>query len=157
MAWDSETAQVGSNSGDPAYNRDAALVQWRDLALQLEALKAAEINLRNLIIKHEFEGAEIGTNYVELGAGWRLKGLIKESHNLDKDIDKVDAALATIAASGPKGAFIAERLVKWEPKLSVKEYELLDEEVRILLSPLVTIKPVQGSIELVPPKFVKDQ
>jgi len=136
---------------DPNYNRNDALRLWQKAAHDLEVAKEVEINLRNLILSNEFKNASRGTNNLELGNGWILKAVIKENVKLDPNTDTVDAALAKMAKVGNEGTFLSERLVVWEQSLETAEYYKLNGEYKKIFDTVVTIKPGQGSLELVDP------
>lgn len=156
MAWDTETNQAapqwGSNSGEPIYNRDECLMQWREIAKQLARLKDQEIGLRNFILQNEFPGSLEGTANIELGAGFKLKGVFKQTYKLDNDTAKVNAAFEALEKTGERGKLLAERLVNWKPELKVSEYKALDEDFKKFIQPVVTISPAQASLEIIEPK-----
>lgn len=91
----------------------------------------------------------------ELNAGWKLKLVHKFNYTLDKDNEKVESALDRMSKLGNEGTFIAERIVRWKPELSIKEYRELDGEYRKIVDSVLTIKPGTPAIELVEPKVKK--
>lgn len=154
MAWDSERPIAPSNPNptQPSYNRDHVLQVWRQLLADLEAAKAAEKNLRNFILAHEFQNASRGTHNIDLGNGWKLKAVVKENLKLDKDQAKIDAVIEEISKAGNEGAFLVGRLISYEPKLNEKEYRELGDTYRRIIDKIVTITPAQSQLELVEPK-----
>lgn len=126
--------------------RDEIVLKWKEAKEQLDEAKALEMELRNAIVSMCFDESNVGTQNIDLGAGWKLKAVVKESYNLSSDTDKVDAVLDTFED------WQAERLVKWSPRLMKKEYDELDAEDRAKLEPILTIKAASPTLELVAPK-----
>lgn len=130
--------------------RNAALLAWQEAAKVLEAAKADEMEKRLKAFGMCFIKPKEGTNTLTLGNGYELKAEYKFNYSLDKD--KVDDALEKIEKLGNEGTFIAERLVKWSPELSISEYRKLDKQYLDLITPVLTIKPGTPSLKIVPPK-----
>ena len=137
-------------------NRDALIPQWQEATKALAAAKEAESALRAEVLKNAFsfnpEALREGTENFELGNGYKLKAVFKISRNLNNENEAVDKVLSKIEKTGPEGAFIAERLVKWKPELSVSEYKKLPEKFKKLFDEVVTSKEAIPSLELVAPK-----
>ena len=137
-------------------NRDAKILAWEAAVKALAAAKDAEAALRKEVLAEAFafdpEALREGTENVELGAGYKLKAVFKISRNLNNENEAVDKVLSKIEKTGPEGAFIAERLVKWKPELSVSEYKKLPEKFKKLFDEVVTSKEAMPSLELVEPK-----
>lgn len=134
------------------FDVDEALVKWGAISEQLETIKTAEMNLRKIIFGECFPNPKEGTNNLELGAGYILKGTHKLSYNVSNQDDVCTKALEAIHDTGNEGPFIAERLIKWKPELSTSEYKKADDKYKKLLEPCLTIKPGSPSLELVAPK-----
>ena len=131
--------------------RDAQLLTWDATQKQLTALKAREMEMRKYIVESNSQGIDadiIGTQNVDLGNGWKLKAVIKDTYTLDKDNDKVEAALDRL------DDWQADRLVKWSPRMMKKEYDELTEAQRAAFNDVVTIKRAAPTLTLVPPKEV---
>jgi len=137
-------------------NRDAKILAWEQAVKALDAAKDAEAALRKEILKTAFafdpEALREGTENFELGNGYKLKAVFKISRNLNNENEAVDKVLSKIEKTGPEGAFIAERLVKWKPELSLTEYKKLPEKFKKLFDEVVTSKEAMPSLELVAPK-----
>ena len=106
---------------------DEKLMAWNKLKLDIEDLKADEMDLRKLIVRSAFPEAVEGTNTLELGNGYKLKGVVKYNYKLP-DNDKVEAGLKKLETLGNEGAFIADRLVGWTPKFLLSEFRTLQED-----------------------------
>jgi len=143
--------------------RDAVILAWRDKAEQLERLKAEELIARNAVAKL-FSDPKEGTNTIALGNGYELKYVHSFNFNLSNS-DKpkpesgmlplaTDVALDAIEKMGNEGKFIAERLVKWSPELSITEYRLLadDSPIKKAIDKALKISPAAPKITLVVPK-----
>ena len=137
-------------------NRDAKILAWEAAVKTLAAAKDAEAALRKEVLAEAFafdpEALREGTENFELGNGYKLKAVFKISRNLNNENEAVDKVLSKIEKTGPEGAFIAERLVKWKPELSVTEYKKLPEKFKKLFDEVVTSKEAMPSLELVAPK-----
>ena len=137
-------------------NRDAKIIAWEAAVKALAAAKDAEAALRKEVLAEAFafdpEALREGTENFELGNGYKLKAVFKISRNLNNENEAVDKVLSKIEKTGPEGAFIAERLVKWKPELSVSEYKKLPEKFKRLFDEVVTSKEVMPALELVAPK-----
>ena len=137
-------------------NRDAKILQWQEATKALAAAKDAEAALRKEVLAEAFafdpEALREGTENFELGNGYKLKAVFKISRNLNNENEAVDKVLSKIEKTGPEGAFIAERLVKWKPELSVTEYKNLPDKFRKLIDEVVTSKEATPALELVAPK-----
>ena len=137
-------------------NRDAKILAWEAAVKALAAAKDAEAALRKEVLAEAFafdpEALREGTENFELGNGYKLKAVFKISRNLNNENDAVDKVLSKIEKAGAEGQFIAERLVKWKPELSVSEYKKLPEKFKKLFDEVVTSKEAMPSLELVAPK-----
>ena len=137
-------------------NRDAKIIAWEAAVKALAAAKDAEAALRKEVLAEAFafdpEALREGTENFELRNGYKLKAVFKISRNLNNENEAVDKVLSKIEKTGPEGAFIAERLVKWKPELSVSEYKKLPEKFKKLFDEVVTSKEAMPSLELVAPK-----
>lgn len=136
-------------------NLASLLHQWTDASKNLEVAKAAELRLRKEILKVYFPDGKDGTETIELDSGSKLKATFKQNFSLDKDTEKVDAILEKLEKSTKDGKFVADRLVKWKPEISVIEWRVLSSQHRKIVEPIVTIKSGQPSLELVLPKGTK--
>lgn len=137
-------------------NRDAKILAWEESVKALAAAKEAEAALRREVLAEAFqfdpEALREGTENFELGNGYKLKAVFKISRNLNNENDAVDKVLSKIEKAGAEGQFIAERLVKWKPELSVSEYKKLPEKFKKMIDEVVTSKEATPSLELVAPK-----
>lgn len=146
-----------------AMSRDEVLIEWEHLKDQLSKAKEAEMQMRKYIVSRAFPDATEGTNTLELGNGYQLKAVTKFNYNLDPDLDKVEAALGEIAGMGNEGAFIADRLVKWEASFLLTEYRKLQEDdatdiqkqIKKRIDQVLTITDAAPQLEIKEPKVKK--
>lgn len=136
--------------------RDALILEWREKQAQLSKLKDEEMALRKQVLGELFsfdpEVLREGTENFELGQGYKVKAVFKIDYKLNNENDAVDKVLTKMEKAGAEGAVLAERLVKWEPKLSISEYKKLPDKFRKLIDEIVTTKEATPSVELVAPK-----
>lgn len=137
-------------------NRDALILQWREAQQKLASAKDEEMSLRKRVLSEIYsfdpEALREGTENVELGQGYKLKAVFKIDYKLSNENEAVDKVLTKMEKAGAEGAVLAERLVKWEPKLSISEYKNLPDKFRKLIDEIVTTKEATPSLELVVPK-----
>lgn len=147
--------------------RDALIRNWLLSKKQLDTAKEAESVMRAQIVAMYFDpNKEKGTENLELGEGYKLKCVKKETAKIDKN--RIDSALEAIEALGERAKFFAERLFKWTPDLSITEWNDIKERaeggdamcqaiVGKLLgdateTPIVTFAPGMPSLEFIEPK-----
>lgn len=109
-------------------DRDTVLMSWQQAKDVLEAAKTTEMEWRKYVVKRAFPNPNEGVNTLSLGGGYELKGTVKYSYKLDKDISKVWAVQNRIAATGNRGAFLADKFFSWKVDFLTTEYKKLLEE-----------------------------
>lgn len=128
---------------------------WSEAKSVLDANKANELANRLTVINDlPFDDdKDEGSQTLKLYAGWKL--LLKRTFNysVDKDTQKVMACLNELGAINP-GA--ASELIRWEPVLSEGAYKKLTENEKLIVAPIITMKPGTPSLELKPPAPPKD-
>lgn len=141
---------------NPNAQRDALLIQWQEAKKTLDAAKEIEMQLRKRVVTevYNFDENELreGTENVELGNGFKLKAVFKTNYTLNNKDNNVDKMLCKLEAAGPEGKFVAERLVKFKPELSVAEYKKLDVKMRRIADLVISTKPAAPTLEIVAPK-----
>lgn len=136
------------------------IAEWQDAVGVLARAKQRESELRSEVLQgaFQFKGANDsrkGTENFELQGGSKLKAVFKLNFKLEAG-DALDKALANIEKTA-EGKFIAARLVKFKPELSVTEYNQLDDgsKVKAQIDAVLTISAGTPSLELVEPKAKK--
>lgn len=138
-----------------------ALIQkWQADKLALTSAVIAEKASRAAVVEHVFgTDAPMGTNNFDLGEGFTLKYVRSTNYKLDKgDVDpntgfnNTDRALDLIRKTGNDGAFIADRLVKWTPELSVTEYKGLSDTHRKIINTVITTSDASPELTIATPK-----
>jgi hypothetical protein len=131
--------------------RDKLIVAWKTAKEELAIAKVAESQLRKLVIETLFPThKEEGTENFELGNGYKVKAVFKQTYSLSAD--DVVGCLEQMAELDEAGKVYAERLVKFKPELSTSEYKKLPEPYKALIDLILTVKPASPSLELVEPK-----
>lgn len=115
---------------------DTAILCWEAAKYNLSQAKENELEWRKRAFELGFgASAEEGTNTLELGNGYALKGVKKFNYKLKAPvgfkgdtIDAVDEVIGKFAQISNEGAFIADRLFKWSVDMSITEYRQLCDE-----------------------------
>lgn len=145
--------------------------EWRDAQETLSRVKGKEMLLRLKIFKHYFVTPEEGTNNIELPDGTILKG----GYKIDRKIDPAGLAAVKMLTVGEMRDYLTklgfdvtahaddvkvvdalrlsiDKLVKWEPSLSIRDYRTLTSEQHAVFDTCMLIKAGAPSLELVLPK-----
>lgn len=126
--------------------------RWEALQALMSAVKSAaepEMLARKEVMATAFPEANEGTNTIELGGGWKLKGVRKIDRKLD------EASLPDTIVALRAAGVMTDRLVEYKPQLKIAEFRELTEEQKIILASSLTEKDASPSLELVPPKTKK--
>lgn len=131
-------------------NRDAIILNWQESQKALAKAKEIEAEARQQVIAL-FNAAPdaSGVQNIDLGSGYKLKATFKLNHKIKGDVEKMLSKLENI---GEEGKFIAERLVKFKPELSLTEYKNLSDKMRKITDEFIVTTPALPSVELVEPK-----
>lgn len=144
--------------------------QIEPLTTQLEPLVEQERSLRSQIISKAFPllcddcrthmdatgtaehhpsacgcGKE-GVNYLDLPAGWRLRGTVV----IDRKVD--EAALGAVEVELQKMLINPDTVFRWKPEVQTKAYKDLPVEIRHIVDQALIIKPGSPKLEFVAPK-----
>lgn len=144
------------------YDEGKLTEAWQLQADSLQVAKWREMSLRTLVFKIRFPAPTEGTNNLALADGSTLKAVVKYNYKLDRDVEKVEAALNLLERlGGHEGKFIGERLVLWTPDLVKKEYDILiedavkdktKEQMLLAFNQVVTKTPATPALEIKAPK-----
>lgn len=145
------------------WTRDQCLQHWQTLKAALDVAKEAEMEMRKYVVSRAFPNPNEGVNKIDLGGGYELKAGVKFNYNLDSNLDNVEAALDKIAKMGNEGAFIADRLVKWEASFLLTEYRKLQADdatniqkaIKLEIDKVLTITDAALTLEIKEPKKAK--
>ena len=146
------------NMTNPNLERDNEILAWQAAQEALNNAKALELELRNKVAARNFPNAEVGTNNLELGLGYKLKMVRKLNYNLTNNEGQTERALNEIEKLGNEGKFLAERLVGWTPKLSLTEYNRLEAsnpthaKIKAIIDAVLTVTDGTPTLEVVAPK-----
>lgn len=125
------------------------LRRWEALSRIQGSLKMVtepEMTARKDCMAAAFANPKEGTNTLELGNGWKLKGVRKIDRKLNED------ALPVVKEALAKSGVLVDRLIEYKPSLSITEYRELTAEQVAILNEALTEKDGAPSLELVPPK-----
>lgn len=131
---------------DPVYLQ--RLHEWQVASQELKALKEREMQLRKVLASAFFPTPSEGTNTLEIGNGYKLKGVF----GMDRKVD--EAALKAADKALRDAGVPLDDLVRWKPDLSITEYRKLDDqpEKKVIFDMVIITKPSSPSLEIVPPK-----
>lgn len=126
------------------------LLEQQQAAKQAKFYAERDKELRGMIYGMAFAGLEDGkTHNQPLGKGYILKG--KRDIRYKVDANLADAALDELTALGNEGPFVAERIIKWTPELSVSEYKKLTPAQKAIIDKVVTTTPGLPTLEIKEP------
>jgi hypothetical protein len=130
---------------------DELILEQQEAAKQAAFYSKRDKELRALIYGMAFAGLDYGTQHnTPLGKGYFLKG--KRPVNYKVDPNTVDAALDELSQLGNEGSFVADRVIKWSPELSLTEYKNLTAEQKAIVDKVITTTPGLPTLEVVAPK-----
>ena len=137
------------------------IMSWLSAKKSLDDAKAAEMTLRETLVETYSDKRESGTENIPANGGNIKIVSAIEYKCIDPSVTDqrqgnkrkaVDEALRAIAALSPEGGFIAERLIKWVPELSVSEYKKLNAQQKALIDRVIETKPKAPQVS-----FEKDE
>lgn len=131
---------------------DEVTQAWIEAQTALAKAKETEGALRIEVIRRRFQDQSVGTKNIELGNGYKLKSVFKLNTRLKTEDECVEKMLTKLENSGPEGAFIAQRLIKWKPDLVKAEYDALPAKFRKMVDEIVITSPATPSLEFIEPK-----
>lgn len=142
-------------------SKDALLLRQQQYAAELKRLQLVENLLRAEVVNRYF-GKDIveGVNNYDLGKGYTLKVTHSYNYSLSESekprngglAKATSFALARIRNMGNEGAFIADRLVKWKPDLSLTEYRMLNDDFKKVIDEALTVSVAAPKVEISEPK-----
>jgi hypothetical protein len=143
--------------------RDRLLLSWQRSQEALAAAKETEADLRRQCVDFAFDpNKNSGTERIALGNGYEAKAVKKINYGWVKtpegdkvDKKRIERALDAIEACGNEGVFIAERLIKWTPDLSLTEYKTLADQYKKIIDEVIVTSEGMPTLEIVAPKGKK--
>lgn len=140
------------------FNDQQLVAHWHKTQGIANTWKLKEAALREECVRRIFSNdTAAGTYNIELGQGYKLKCVRKDTYTpitkkTNPDDVTISEALQKIRGLGNEGAFIADRLVKWKPELSLTEYKQSPENIQKIILDAIVIKPAMPTLEVVEPK-----
>lgn len=132
---------------DKATDQD--ILAWTESKIVLAKAKAREAILRAKIVKTFFATPKEGTNYHELGNGYKLKLV----HKVDRSIDT--PLYTNLLGQFKELEIDTNQLAETKLSLKVAFYKKLTDEQKLVVDQCVTSKPGSPTLEFVKPKEVE--
>jgi hypothetical protein len=164
MAINASNQSTEQTNVDPdiiSMDDNTLLVAWNKTQGILQTYKVKEHVLRTEIVRRKFSTAGKGTHTIDLPKGFKLKCVKKLNYRVNAK--EVKDALAEIANLGNEGVFVADRLIKWQPELSLTEYNEITkrctgkadnnaDKIKAYIDNVLTISDAMPTLEIVEPK-----
>lgn len=132
-------------------DRNMLVLLHSECANVYAAAKVLESMWRNKVASEFFpEHVAEGTENFELGEGWKINAIFKQSYKVDEKTVKND--IQEICNLGFAQAAAVEGLIKWKPEVSTTIYKTLSDEIKDVINNSLTIKPGTPTIKLISPK-----
>lgn len=158
-----ETGEIIEYENDEYIaKKNAALALWEETSKKVKELaiiaKAAQAEYIELVADPR---KTKGTQYDDLGNGWRCKITKSPNYSFKKgedqkvDINAISVALSQIADTIENGSLIAGSLVRWTPDLSLSTYNELSPEAKAIIDTVAIEGKSYTKLEIVPPKEKK--
>jgi len=148
-----------------------AIETWLEYRTQLAVVKTNEMTARVTVTGMLFPNPKKGTQRFPLGQGYAIKLVHNLNYKLG-DPEKVDPETeGKIKVSeqifelqekmdeiGPQARLLSDRLIKWNPELSVSEYQKLDvndpiqRQLKDIVDSVLTVEPVAPQLTFEEPK-----
>lgn len=136
--------------------RTRLILEWQKSKNEVEVAKEAEMKARKLLVEFASDPSkEKGTENVDLGNDYKLKIVKKINYGFVPDRNQINAVLNGIESTGEVGKLIADRIVKWNPVLSMTEYNQLDPEFKKAMDTIIVTTEGAPTVEIVEPKAKK--
>lgn len=124
----------------------ADVEEWYRLQDELRKVKTKEMLLRKKIFEACFPDPKEGTNSVELGDGYVLKG----KHVINRSID--EGSLQAMSKELQEAGINTDELIEWKPSLKTREYRKLTAEQIHLFDQVLIVKDGSPGLEIVQAK-----
>jgi hypothetical protein len=144
---------------DDLTTRSILLIEWQEAKKQSAFWQAEEMELRKRVASL-LPVVNEGVNTLPLEYGYALKVTGNRNYSLAYKNGEIDEALQHIRMLGAEGAFLADRMVRWKPELSLAEYKKLDKanpthrRVKELIDGALTITESAPKVEIKEPAKV---
>lgn len=127
----------------------ADIERWYTVQEKLSKLKNEEQLLRQKIFKGIFLDPKEGTNSVELGDGFVIKG----KRVINRTVD--DAAYKASIEELAKAGIPTDEIVRYKPELVISTYRKLTEEQKHIMDTVLIVKDGMPALEIIKPKRVR--
>jgi hypothetical protein len=128
------------------------LKEWYALKQQLDELKNKEVVIRQFIVAGLFPDPKEGTNTHPLNDG--TGAVAKATHVLNRavQVEPLEELRKSLETDNNLPKLDLDKLVRWKPEVSIKEYRTLTDEERHLFDQVLVIKPGMPGLEIMIPK-----
>lgn len=137
-----------------AFNKDLTvdqkILEWSGNANALAKLKVLEMAQRKELGEALFPDPKVGTQHYDLGSGYKVTFV----HKMDTKLDAAAYSLIQpeLEAMGEDVKALLSNVITYKPSLVMKGYESLTGEVKDLFDEAITLKPASPSMKLIVPK-----
>ena len=119
------------------------LIKWANVKIELKALKAKEMALRNSVAAH-FINPDLGVNRLDIGDGFSVKLTTKNTTTID--VGQLDAMEVVMIDAG----IPMDMLIVRKPTLSMAIFNKLNPAQRVIADQITIIKPAAVTVDVVP-------
>jgi hypothetical protein len=128
------------------------LKEWYALKQQLDELKDKEVILRQFIVNGLFPTPVEGTNTHPINDG--TGAVVKATCPINRavQVEQLEELKKSLQADNNLPKLNLDKLIKWKPEVSIKEYRTLTEEELKLFDQVLVIKPGMPGLEIMIPK-----
>lgn len=138
--------------------KEEKLARWEKVSAKAKELKDEEMKLRNELLfdyfKYDGDDRKGTTNY-PLENNCKLKAIFKLNFKLENKNDETRDMVDELRAHSTEAAFVADRLVKWKPEISISDYNQLSLEFKTIVDTVLTISPGTPTLDIMYPKKKK--
>lgn len=134
---------------------DAKIMRWNEVNEQISKLRAEELELRNVLVKHFFnkkaEDLPEGSEQYHLGNGFYLKANFSVSRKISSDEKVIERMINRLKQVSPIANDIVKTTIAFKPSLKLAEYKALPEEIKNVFSAVIIETPSQPSLSFAEP------
>ncbi len=141
----------------PVVDTEATLTEWYAITRQIAELKTREMTLRKTIEASTFfdQSKLKGTQTKELGAGYQLKLVRRITTKVENKKNEAFDALIKLRNLGGISIEHANDLFTFDANMKTTVYNLLSDEEKSIIDPIVTTKQGSPDLKIIEPKAKK--
>ncbi len=120
---------------------------WAAINADLARLKAVELEYRRVIIEHiPFTDKAEGSQTVSVDGALSLELDRPWSYTVKATEQEIGACLTALHQVNPLATV---GLLRWKPEISITQYRTLTDEERIIIAPILEVKPGTPALKIV--------